>query len=241
MNASQIRLKARDSLKGNYWPAVGVAFVAAIFGSLLSAAGSVSITIDEDVLRFLYKDVPAIVVFLLVGFASATGIMNFLHLILGGVIQLGYAQYLLKQHDREISTTKELFSRFDYFGQGFLQRFLRILFTFLWALLFVIPGVIKIYAYSMTPFIMAENPEMKARDAMRLSEMRMKGHKWELFCLEFSFIGWTLLCVLTLGIGSFFLHPYTNAAYAAFYRDKISPKTAVTVNAEAIPQLDVNM
>ena len=54
----------------------------------------------------------------------------------------------------------------------------------------------------------------------------MDGHKWELFCLELSFIGWVLLAGITFGVGGIFLAPYMKAAYAAFYRDKISPKTA---------------
>lgn len=171
---------------------------------------------------------PRIVVLYLAAIGSAAGVFSLVAFILGGVVQLGYASYLLKQQDREISSVKELFTKFDYFGQGFLQMFLRNLFTFLWALLFVIPGIIKSLSYAMTPFIMAENPELTAKEAIKISQERMQGHKWELFCLEFSFIGWYLLCGLTLGIGTFFLNPYVNAAYAAFYRDKISPKTKVT-------------
>ncbi len=102
----------------------------------------------------------------------------------------------------------------------------------------MIPGIIKGYAYAMTPFIMAENPQMTAREAIKRSQELMDGHKWELFCLGFSFIGWNLLTVLTLGIGTFFLNPYMNAAYAAFYREKISPKVTVEVLTEEIPQLE---
>jgi len=134
----------------------------------------------------------------------------------------------LKQQDREITSVKELFSRFDHFAQGFLQLFLRNLFTALWTLLFVIPGIVKSFSYAMTPFIMAENPNLTAKEAIKISMERMDGHKGELFCLSLSFFGWSLLATLTAGIGYFFLNPYINAAYAAFYRDKISPKTAIT-------------
>ena len=99
---------------------------------------------------------PRIVVLYLAAIGSAAGVFSLVAFILGGVVQLGYASYLLKQQDREISSVKELFTKFDYFGQGFLQMFLRNLFTFLWALLFVIPGIIKSLRYAMTPFIMAE-------------------------------------------------------------------------------------
>ena len=93
----------------------------------------------------------------------------------------------------------------------------------------------------MTPFIMAENPGMTAKDAITASKEAMKGHKWELFCLDFSFIGWLLLVLLTAGIGSLFLTPYIEAAYAAFYRDKIAPKSVVYTETYTPPQIDAVM
>ena len=227
MDASQIRLKARDSLKGNYWPAVGVAFVAAIFGALMVNGGSYSLNIEKRATE-LFGDLPKIVKTYLMIAAGGAGALSLVNLILGGVIQLGYAQYLLKQQDREICSVQDLFSQFDRFGQGFLQLFLRNLYTFLWGLLFLIPGLIKSFAYAMTPFLMAEDPTLTANEAIKLSQEKMRGHKGELFCLGLSFFGWAVLAVLTGGIGEIFLNPYINAAYAAFYRDKISPKTAIT-------------
>ena len=227
MDASQIRLKARDSLKGNYWPAVGVAFVAAIFGALMVNGGSYSLNIEKRATE-LFGDLPKIVKTYLMIAAGGAGALSLVNLILGGVVQLGYAQYLLKQQDREICSIQDLFSQFDRFGQGFLQLFLRNLYTFLWGLLFLIPGLIKSFAYAMTPFLMAEDPTLTAYEAIKLSQEKMRGHKGELFCLGLSFFGWAVLAVLTGGIGEIFLNPYINAAYAAFYRDKISPKTAIT-------------
>ena len=227
MNASQLRLKARESLKGNYWPAVGVAFVAAIFGALMANGGSFSMNIQEKATD-LFGELPTIVKAYLTIAAGGAGVLSFVHFILGGVVQLGYAQYLLKQQDKEINSVKDLFSQFDRFGQGFLQLFLRGLYTFLWTLLFIIPGIIKSFSYAMTPFIMAENPDLTAKEAIKISMEKMDGHKGELFWLGLTFFGWSLLAALTGGIGYIFLNPYMNAAYAAFYRDKISPKTAVT-------------
>jgi len=227
MNSSELRLQARNSLKGNYWYAVLAAFIAAIFGALMANGGSFSLNIEERATE-LFGNLPTIVKTYLIIAASTAGAINFVAFILGGVVQLGYAQYLLKQQDREVNSVKDLFSQFDRFSQGFLQAFLRGLYTFLWALLFVIPGIVKSFGYAMTPFLMAEDPNLTAKEAIKLSQERMMGHKGELFCLGLSFIGWSLLAALTGGIGNIFLNPYMNAAYAAFYRDKISPKTAVT-------------
>lgn len=225
MNASDLRAKAWESLRGNYWNAVLVAFVAAIFGAAISVTGvSFNINISQEDLQFLFEDIPAIVTILFLPIAALAGTLSFVSFILGGVVQLGYAGFLLKQQDREIGSVKDLFSQFDRFGQAFLQRFLRNLFIFLWSLLLVIPGIIKSYSYAMTPYIMAEHPEMTAKEAINASKQLMDGHKWELFCLSFSFIGWYLLVLLTAGIGDIFLRPYVEAAFAAFYRDKIAPR-----------------
>ena len=224
MKASDLRAKAWESLRGNYWNAVLAAFLAVIFGALISGSGNVSINVDNEVWQPVFENFPGVLIAVLAVVGGIGGTLNFVAFVLGGVVQIGYAQYLLKQHDREITSVKDLFSKFDYFGQAFLQKFLRALFTFLWSLLFIIPGIIKSYSYAMTPFIMAENPNMTAKEAINTSKQLMDGHKWELFCLSFSFIGWYLLVLLTAGIGDIFLRPYVEAAFAAFYRDKIAPK-----------------
>ena len=74
------------------------------------------------------------------------------------------------------------------------------LWTFLWSLLFFIPGIIKAYSYAMTPYILAAYPDVKAKDALKLSMRIMEGHKLELFILNLSFIGWTILSSFTCGI-----------------------------------------
>ena len=92
------------------------------------------------------------------------------------------------------------------FGEGrywrnVLGMFLMGLFTFLWTLLFIIPGIIKSYAYAMTPYILVDYPELSPNEARLKSIEMMRGHKWKFFGLQLSFIGWFLLCILSLGIG----------------------------------------
>ena len=120
---------------------------------------------------------------------------------------------------------------FDGFTCGFVDNFLAGLlvglFTFLWSLLFIIPGIVKSFSYAMTPFIMAENPNMTANESITASRQMMDGHKGELFWLELTFIGWSLLCIFTLGIGNLFLNPYTNAAQASFYRNLCPRRTYI--------------
>ena len=89
---------------------------------------------------------------------------------------------------------------------------------FLWSLLFVIPGVIKSYEYSMVPYILAENPQMPTDRAFELSKLMTRGEKWKIFVLDLSFLGWKILGVLCCGIGGIFLAPYIEATYAELYQ-----------------------
>lgn len=219
MEARDLRRTARENLAGNWLLSVGVTFVAGLLGGIItSSGGRINIELDEHMIR----DLPRIVMVYLKFVGSVAGILSFVNFIIGGVIQLGYAQYLLKQHDKGAFEFSDLFSQFHRFGQGFAQAFLRGLYIFLWSLLFIIPGIVKSFSYAMTPFIMAENPDLTANEAITASRQMMDGHKGELFWLDLTFIGWSILSAFTLFIGNLFLNPYMNASYAAFYRDLTS-------------------
>lgn len=95
--------------------------------------------------------------------------------------------------------------------------FMRGLYTILWTLLLIIPGIVKRYAYRMVPYILSEEPDLEADDAIRRSMDMTRGHKWNMFVLDLSFIGWYILGALMLGIGIFFVHPYYEATYTQLY------------------------
>ncbi len=97
--------------------------------------------------------------------------------------------------------------------------FLKMLFVYLWSLLFVIPGIIKMLSYAMTNYILVDKPELSANQAINLSKDMMYGHKFDLFYLYLSFIGWFILAFLTLGIGFLWFYPYAQTAQASFYLD----------------------
>ena len=222
MYASDYRRIARERLAGNWGMSILVALIAMLLGGAIGGSGpSFNIRIEGmDLSEFLAQHFRYYQQFRLIiaPFLTAMGGLALAKFILGGVISIGNAQYLLDQHDGRPSDIKTLFSKFEQFGQGFLMRLLTGLFTALWMLLFIIPGIVAAYSYAMAPFIMAEHPEMTGREAIRASKELMNGYKWSLFCLDFSFFGWAILCILTLGIGSLFLVPYQAASHAAFYR-----------------------
>ena len=120
---------------------------------------------------------------------------------------------------------KDAFAGFDDFWCAFTAMFIAGLFTFLWSLLFIIRGIIKSFSFSQTMMIVAENKGIGARDAINRSKAMMDGRKMDYFVLGLSFIGWGLLCCITLGIAYIWVGPYMQATMVNFYND-IKPAEA---------------
>ena len=219
---SEIRRQARDNLRGHWGQAVIVAMVAGLLGGGITSAsssaggsaGGSSSAADLEAFQALPPEIIHIVTTIL----GVVGILLLVGFIIGGTVQLGYSVYLLKQYHRQETSISDLFSQFFRFGTGFAQKFFVNLYTVLWTVLLVIPGIVKSFSYAMTPFILADNPNLTANQAITRSRELMDGHKWELFVLSLTFIGWEILGALCFGIGLLWVTPYKNAAYAAFYR-----------------------
>lgn len=127
---------------------------------------------------------------------------------------------------------KDAFSGFDDFWAAFKVNFFVGLFTFLWSLLFVIPGIIKGYSYSMAMYVLAENKGKGALECINESKKMTEGHKMELFVLNLSFIGWYLLTGITFGIAGIYVIPYVSATQVNFYNE-IKPVVEVEAEPEA--------
>ena len=136
-----------------------------------------------------------------------------------GPLTLGLTKFFISRVRLWPSDIETLFDGFKQFKSAFLVYLIMSIFIFLWSLLLVIPGIIAQYKYSLSFYIMNDFPELSAMDTLRLSEEMMYGYKWKLFILQLSFIGWGLLCVLTLGIGVLWLVPYIEMTKANFYED----------------------
>lgn len=232
MISKDFRTLAWNALRGKWMIAVLAGLIALVLGGSVinTSVGGIRFNINADTFQtFRYSfdlrghDIAGIVSAafpMLLGFFTAGSIGLLISLIVGGTVALGYAQFNLDAVDGRELRIETLFSRFSkYLASGVAMRLLVGLFTFLWSLLFVIPGIIASYRYSMTPYILAEHPEMGVMDAITASKELMAGNKFRLFCLHISFIGWDLLTLLTFGILSLWVHPYKEAANAAFYRE----------------------
>jgi uncharacterized membrane protein len=131
----------------------------------------------------------------------------------------GYITFFLRIIRDENLDYGHLFDGFNQYFRIFLAELLKGIYILLWALLLIIPGLIKEYSYAMTEFILKDNPEMSGEEAICESMRLMQGHKMQLFLLDLSMIGWLILSILTLGIGLLFLMPYNYTAHAHFYED----------------------
>ena len=186
-----------------------------------------------------------IVIIFAIGFAC--GFIPFIGSIITFIItpalSLGVYKIYLKLTKKEGFTIGDMFSGFNQTGRALWLNILIVVFTWLWSLLFVIPGIVKSFAYSMAYLVLADNPEFTAREALNKSKEIMNGHKWDLFVLYLSFFWWYLLISITFGLAAIYVVPYINATIVNFYnsikgypsRDKVDAGTEVEIGAETEP------
>ena len=190
----EIRRRAREQLQGNIFSSNWLTLLAFVFvtGLAVSVAGSV---------------------------------IPFGGLLLGGAAEMGLAAVcllLVRQPQRKMEVNTVFYAfKDDNYVRSLVIYLLSRLYVFLWSLLFWIPGIVKGYAYSMAYYVSLDRPEMSGSDCITTSEQLMEGHKWQLFCLELSFIGWFIVSLLTFGIGFLFVGPYYRLAKTNFYESII--------------------
>lgn len=231
--AKDFRKIAREALTGKWSIAVIVALVASLLGGLESGGPELDINIDgsssmsanlnfagqtvystgtnSDISPWLIGGLGFIIIVAL--------IIAAIYLVLGSFVGVGYAKFNLNLVDKKETAFETLFGYFTYWKTTTATRLLKTLYIFLWSLLLVIPGIVAGYSYAMTEYILAESPNITASEAIQRSKVMMYGNRWRLFCLEFSFIGWSILATLTFGIGYLWLTPYMQAAKSAFFRE----------------------
>jgi len=161
------------------------------------------------------------VIYLLI--VGSIGIIPFVgsvaSLFIAGHFAVGLSIFSLAISRNQDARIEQLFLGFNNYVTILGAYLLMILYILLWALLLIIPGIIAALSYSMTFYILADDDTIKAQEALDKSKKMMDGYKWKYFCLGLRFIGWALLCLLTLGIGFFWLIPYIHVSVAKFYDD----------------------
>lgn len=188
MDRAKLKAAAKIQIKGK----IGILFVITLIIGMISGASSA-------ILSFIPGGTLIVSIIITPAFTLSL-IRVYLNVINGNTPKAGDA-----------------FCGYDDFWSAFKVNFLVGLFTFLWSLLLVIPGIIKSFSYSMSTFILAENKGKPALECINESKAMTEGHKMDLFVLGLSFIGWGFLCIITLGIASIWVMPYVQATYANAY------------------------
>ena len=145
---------------------------------------------------------------------------NLVQWLVSGAFMVGFFGFFLGIAQENAARMELLFVGFRRFWKSFGTYFFYSVFIFLWSLLFIIPGIIATFRYAMAFFIIADDEDCGALEAISRSKEMMKGNKWKLFCLCWRFFGWWLLAVFfTFGIGFLWLIPYIQTSLAKFYED----------------------
>lgn len=207
MNRAELKSQAKQMIKGK----VGMLFVVTLIVGLISFAAS-----------FVLSFIP-------IGGSLISAI------VITPAFALSIARVYLNVTKDIKPAAGDAFCGFDDFWAAFKVNFLVGLFTFLWSLLFVIPGIVKSFSYSMSLYILAENKGKPALECINESKAMTNGHKMDLFVLGWSFLGWMILGGITFGIAYIWILPYMNTTYANAYHSLKPVKAEVVNEPEALP------
>ena len=222
----EVKAKGREAFKANYWRCVLVTFILTMVAGVSYSSSSAGNGGTEDATNGFVDAFSALspeqqltFVGILTGFLGVGLIIGLLiRVFIKNPLEVGCYNFFKKNIENppaDLGTVKEGFSGFWHI---FCTLFLRDLFNALWFCLCIIPGLVKMYSYRMVPYIIKDNPELSATEVITRSREMMNGNKWRAFLLDLSFIGWILLCVITLGIAAFFwVGPYMSSTDAALY------------------------
>lgn len=209
---AELKTKAKEVLKKNYWKSFLISLVILISGGDSHGGGSSGRSAGDTIGEWIdYSEYMIIII------AAIVLIIAF-RILIGYALEVGSRKYFVQsaQYKDDTGCYNYAFDSGNF--KGIISTMLlRGIYNFLWTLLFIIPGIVKAYAYRMVPYILADNPNFGADNAITLSRKMMDGNKFSLFVLELSFIGWYLLGLLALGVGILFVNPYYNATEAQLY------------------------
>ena len=172
---------------------------------------------DADHMAMLFAGIIFVVVFVVVFLVIMT-VVVLLDVFVFNPLEVGCKRFYVRNLNETAQVGNVGFAFDNNYKNIAKTMFFRDLYTVLWSLLFVIPGIVKSYEYQMIPYLLAENPQMTKEQAFAESKRMMDGQKWNAFVLDLSFIGWDILSAMTLGIlGIFYVQPYMDATHAALY------------------------
>lgn len=218
-NRAELKMRGNMAFKKNYVSAVVVALLMGIFGTVSGESSARRVSENSDIYSGNLFNV-GMITGLLAGIATVVILIVLVaKVFVGNLLKMGgYRFFILNQTAQPgIGTLLDGF-RSGHYVNIVLTMFLRDLFTALWSLLLVVPGIVKHYEYLMVPYIIAENPAMDYKEAFQISKQMMDGEKMEAFIMDLSFLGWYLLSAVTCGLlAIFYVNPYVQESFAEMY------------------------
>lgn len=218
-NRAELKMRGNMAFKKNYVSAVVVALLMGIFGTVSGESSARRVSENSDIYSGNLFNV-GMITGLLAGIATVVILIVLVaKVFVGNLLKMGgYRFFILNQTAQPgIGTLLDGF-RSGHYVNIVLTMFLRDLFTALWSLLLVVPGIVKHYEYLMVPYIIAENPAMDYKEAFQISKQMIDGEKMEAFIMDLSFLGWYLLSAVTCGLlAIFYVNPYVQASFAEMY------------------------
>lgn len=218
-NRAELKMRGNMAFKKNYVSAVVVALLMGIFGTVSGESSARRVSENSDIYSGNLFNV-GMITGLLAGITTVVILIVLVaKIFVGNLLKMGgYRFFILNQTAQPgIGTLLDGF-RSGHYVNIVLTMFLRDLFTALWSLLLVVPGIVKHYEYLMVPYIIAENPTMDYKEAFQISKQMMDGEKMEAFIMDLSFLGWYLLSAVTCGLlAIFYVNPYVQASFAEMY------------------------
>jgi uncharacterized membrane protein len=213
LRISEIKRNAKQSLKGNWGLVVLLTFVLFLINAVLPTI--IEIAMSGGFSGWINHE------------PKGASIVNTLITII--LVPLTFSVYwfylsLIRKGNPPISQVFTIYKDGKQLLKIYGVTILQAIFVLLWSLLLIIPGIIKSLSYSQTYFLLRDHPEYTVIQAISESKKRMKGYKWKYFLLGLSFIGWSILCIFTLGIGLLWLIPYMTTSIATFYNEFIYPQ-----------------
>ena len=208
MTSSELKTKAKELLEGKKKNAAIMLLVFCVVTFVLNAVVGAIFPGKTQVVEYMGTKIQT---------TTSNPIASIITSFVSIFLSLGMTSYFMKIARGEEPELKELFSKASILPKAFVTAILVGILVFLGTLALVIPGIILAFGYAMVNYIYIDNPEIGITEVMKKSREIMKGHKWQYFCLMFSFIGWILLTPFTLGILAFWLIPYMGVTTVLFY------------------------
>lgn len=214
----EMKERGKAAFKGNYWPCVAAALLMSLFAGTATASGRTNSTGTEELQQAAQNGDKTFLIVFLSAFAVIAVIGLLIKIFLANPLELGGVSFFIENTEAGPAPLSTIKRGFQNYGHNFVVLLLRDLYLLLWLLLFIVPGLIKMYSYRMVPYILAEHPELSANEVITRSREMMNGNKMQAFKMDLSFLGWILLGILTLGLGLvFWTSPYMESTQAALY------------------------